>query len=165
MNAITFITVAVAVLSSVGLIAGRLIGRFAAPNRVWLTCLLSASLLPWFQHHLEYIRQANYWLEKYGSVNELQLSTMSLGPAIVLMLVFFAVANQKKIPFITVAVPGLVFCITYFFTFPLVIETVGFFNFDNVPTIWLFIWCAGATIFFCSYMWQGSVVKKTMAKL
>jgi hypothetical protein len=144
--------VVIAIFIGIGLCIGILMRRFVRPNRFSLACLLLASLLPWYQHHRSFIDTARFPFSGHGT-NDLTLVSANLGPSVVALLVILSIAMPKKFRYFAVTVPGLAFCITYPLTFRLVYNEVGFINFDNIATIWLFMASIAITAFFISYLW------------
>jgi hypothetical protein len=107
--------------------------------------------LPWCEHHRSFIDTARFPFSGYGT-NDLSFASTSLGPSVVVLLIILSVVMQKKYQHFAVTVPGLAFCTTYLLTFSIVGSDVGFINFDNIATIWLFMASFAMTAFFISYL-------------
>jgi len=155
MNALAFPAAVVAIWSTLALAVGYGLRRLLGKNRLVLALVLVGLLIPWSIHHFKHIQQGQFWLsQNSGSFNTLPSDTIIAGPVVVVLLVAVVVALSNRLGRIVAVVPVSAFYITYYLTFRLlsIAMAPGWYT-DNIPTIWLFMWTIGATIFLLAYWW------------
>jgi len=122
--------------------------------RIATVAVLVLTLIPWFLHHqlvLEYgvvVGRAAY-----------------IGPGIVALTVTGALFLGGWARLLVAFIPAAAFVISWYVTIPMVSDILPPGNlilYDNMRTIWLTIWTAGATMFLLAYALLTSGAKSTV---
>jgi hypothetical protein len=145
----------------IGGVGGGILLRLGV-GRHWAVLLPLAvlALVPWWGHHQEILGLAK---ASGASVDELQkVQIAGLAAVGALTVVFLALA--RKAPALAAAIPGSAFLVTWYITFPLALSAApsGSIGMDNVATVWLFIYSAGATGVLLAYWypWSGRPLRR-----
>ncbi|MFA5891092.1 MAG: hypothetical protein WDA27_09110 [Actinomycetota bacterium] len=122
---------------------GRLLFR---PHR-GLTLFALPVLLPWGLHHLEILRFA----ESAGA-GDLGAARIA-GPVTLAALTAVVLAAARRAPFLVAGIPPAGFLVAFYVTFPLASSAVPGrdIGYDNVGTVWLFVYTVAATAALLAY--------------
>ncbi|WP_103019432.1 hypothetical protein [Salinibacter altiplanensis] len=163
------ILTAVGVISGLGALLGFGLGwvvKKQPETRFGLfILLLSLTFAPFYQSYQVRSQQVRGWYEdveerlgeeEFGQ-SKAALQTYqwtSLVGGVVLFLI--ALSATKVHPILSACLPGVGF-VFYFLALlrGLQEDLPRGVTLDNVPAIWLFVWCAGVQIFLLGYVWKG----------
>ena len=151
----------------VGLGVGYVFRWLFGQSRLVLALLLVGALTPWLMHHLAFLQVTSDTLaSETMDRTDLPLEVVLLGPAVVLTAVITAIVVPNWLRLVAATMPGVAFLTTWFLTFRLAYHTIPscylpdhpmrhwcHIPFDNMATIWLWIFSVGATGGLLAYCW------------
>lgn len=101
-------------------------------------------LIPWVLHYVSFLEMAN--------TDNLPAVIYAI-PVGVLAVAGFLVHLSTVFPkALNILIPGLAFLTTYYVIMPIGYAATPHYKFDNVPTIWLFVWTVVATLTLIAYL-------------
>lgn len=165
----------VTILTAIGVIAG--LGALLGVGLGWVVenqpevrfglfiLLLSLTFAPFYQSYQVCSQEVRGW---YENVEE-RLGKEGLGQAKsalqtyqwttligVVVLLPIALSATKIHPILSACLPGVSFMFYWLVSLQGLQENLPQdVTLDNVPAVWLFVWCAGAQIFLLGYVWKG----------
>ena len=156
LNSIAFPIVVTAALGLLGIALGYALRAFLGRWRFATTTLIVLTLIPWFLHHGLILQH-----------EVVPVEATLIGPAIVALLVTGAVFLLGWAKLLIAILPATAFCVSWYITIPMVGDALPPNDrvlYDNVPTVWLAMWTAGATVLLLTYALPYSVERSIVQR-